>query len=296
MTGVQTCALPIWDHEPRMPWQTDKYYENQRNTLRDSAYIRLHENRWVTSNETFFPIEWYDKGIENFKDYLDGKEPQSVDVWKEHPFIKLPLYLAVDTGMKHDCTAIVGVTADAKVGKVIQMLHKIWKPVTGEVLDLEETVEPYLVELWRKYNVVDVTCDPSQMLQIMNKLSNMGIPVSEFTQSEGGMISASQALFDLFHDQNLWLYYNAEVKEHFQNAVAQHTSRGFRIVKDTSTRRTIRTKVDAAVAMAMACYKAIQGLDFDAGEIVRIESPYGEYSEGFFDPEQLKLPAALRDF
>jgi len=45
-----------WDHEPRMPWQTEDYYRKQATTLRDSAYVRLHENRWVTSNEMFFPM------------------------------------------------------------------------------------------------------------------------------------------------------------------------------------------------------------------------------------------------
>lgn len=285
-----------WDHEPRMPWQSEEYYESQRNTLRDSAYIRLHENRWVTSNEMFFPIEWWDYAIQSFADFLgvETKDVRSADLWKGHPFIKNPVYVAVDTGMKHDCTAIVGVTADAKVGKVIPLFHKIWTPVEGETLDLEETVEPYLTKACENFNVVDITCDPSQMLQVMTKLTNLGLPISEFTQSDSGMIAASQALFDVMHDKNLWAYPAEDLREHLQNAVAQHTSRGFRIVKDKSNRRTAKKKVDGAVAMAMAVYKAIQDMDFDAGERIRIESPFAEYSESYTNPGDELLPWQLR--
>lgn len=294
-----------WDHEPRMPWQTPEYYASQARTMRDSAYIRLHENRWVTSNEVFFPIEWWDKGVEAFTDYCHNwlesrempiKDPQSADVWLNHPYIKSPVYVAVDTGMKHDCTAIVGVTTDPSEGKGIILFHKIWTPVDGEVLDLDDTVKPYLIEMNKKYNIAEITCDPSQMLQTMVELRSIGLPVTEFTQSESNMIAASQALFDLLHDQNLWSYGSDELREHLQNAIALHTSRGFRIVKDKSNRRMARKKVDAAIAMAMAFYKALGNMDFDAGEVIMIESPFGEYtSTSYVSPEERNIPWQLRD-
>ena len=289
-----TAYFAYWDHEPRMPWQTDDYYDSQLKTLRPSAYIRLHENRWVTSNEQFFPIEWYDKAVENFAEYLE-REPQSADIWLEHPYRKNSLFLAVDTGMKHDCTAILGVVSDPREGKVIQMVHKIWTPVEGEILDLEETVEPYLMKMWKTFNVADIACDPSQMLQIITRLRAMGLPMSEFAQSESGMIAASQLLFDLLHDQNLWAYKSEEVRTQLQNAVAQHTSKGFRIVKDKSNRRTALKKVDAAVALAMACYKAVENQDFDAGQTQFIPSPYGEYTDKIVDPMEAELPWQLRN-
>ena len=38
-----------WDHEPRMPWQKQEYYDSQRRTLRPATFERLHCNRWVSS-------------------------------------------------------------------------------------------------------------------------------------------------------------------------------------------------------------------------------------------------------
>lgn len=292
-----------WDHEPRMPWQTDLYYQKQAAVLRPSAYLRLHENRWVTSNETFFPIDWWDKAIEDYTEYCHNylesnekrvRDPQSAILWPDHPHRQKPVYVAVDTGMKHDCTAIVGVTTDPSEGKVIVLFHKIWTPVDGEILDLEETIEPYLIDVTSRFNVVDVTCDPSQMLQVITKLRNMGMPVSEFIQSDSGMISASQALFDLLHDGNLWAYQADDLREHLQNSVAQHTSRGFRIVKDKSNRRVARKKVDAAIALAMASYKAIQGMDFNAGQVLRIDSPFGEYATEYVSQDGDNIPWQLR--
>ena len=295
-----------WDHEPRMPWQTQKYYDKQLQTLRPSAYIRLHENRWVTSNETFIPMEWWKTAVDNFTQVCHNiqevadrpiSDPQQADLWRSHPYVDNPLYLAIDTGMKHDCTAIIGVTTDAELGKVIMMVHKIWTPVEGEILDLESTIEPYIKELSGLFNIVDITCDPSQMLQLMTKFRGMGLPVSEFTQSEGGMISASQNLYDLLHDKNLWAYESAELETHLKNSIAQHTSRGFRIVKDKSNRRIARKKVDAAIALAMAAYKAVLDIDFTGGEVIRIEDPFSS-RQAVPRPKDFKeedIPWELRD-
>lgn len=67
-------ALPIytngrlfmyWDHEPRMPWQTPEYYEEQRQSLRPNAYLRLHENRWVSGENSFVDMDWWDACIDH---------------------------------------------------------------------------------------------------------------------------------------------------------------------------------------------------------------------------------------
>jgi len=41
----------FWSHTPRMTWQDERYYAAQRTELRPRAFLRLHENRWVTSDE-----------------------------------------------------------------------------------------------------------------------------------------------------------------------------------------------------------------------------------------------------
>ena len=279
-----------WSHESRVPWITDKYLASQRASERPNAYLRLHENRWVTANEQFIPPEWWKKAELAF--------PQSSDLWKEHPYRLQGVYVGVDTAIKHDCTAIVGVTPVPEEGKVAVLFHKIWTPVKDEPLDLVDTVEKYLLEQSHKYHLYDIACDPSQMLQTMTKLKGLGLPISEYVQAENNMIEASQCLFDLLHDGNLWGYPSEEIAEHLNNCIAQMTTRGFRIVKDKSTKqRALKKKIDAAIAMAMACAKAVKNMDADAGKIIYIRSEFGDFTSlnGYMSEAEAKLPFPFRN-
>ena len=56
--------LMFWSHSPVAPWQTAEWLEQMRAQLRPNAYMRLIENRWVTSESTFVPIEWWDACID----------------------------------------------------------------------------------------------------------------------------------------------------------------------------------------------------------------------------------------
>jgi len=255
-----------WGHEPMMPWQTEDYYNKAILTERPAAYLRLHENRWVTSNEQFIPIEWWD-------DDASTHFPQGADIWLEHPYRNNPVYVGVDTGIKHDCTAVIGVTGDSSTGKVIILFHKIWTPVENDPLNLD-VVEKYIFDQCNKYKVMEIACDPSQMLQTMTRLRSVGKNVFEFTQNGNAMVQASQCLYDLMHNHNLWGYPSEEIREHLMNVVAQHTSAGFRIVKDKTNYRLARKKIDLAVALAMACDRCVQTMGVDVQTPVRIESPF----------------------
>ncbi len=54
-----------WSHVAKMPWQTPAYYAAQRQELRPRAFLRLHENRWVTGSEsTWLPLGWEDRVVD----------------------------------------------------------------------------------------------------------------------------------------------------------------------------------------------------------------------------------------
>lgn len=276
----------FWDHEPRMPWQDERYYETARATERPSSYIRLHENQWVTSNEEFIPIELWDEATKKFD--------SSAEIWSEHPYRYSPVYIGVDTGLKHDCTGVVGVTLDEKLGKIIVLFHKKWTPIEGDILNLQ-LVEDYIVDKCKKFNVQEITCDPSQMLQVMNRLRSMNYLVHEFTQSGGAMVKASQNLYDLLHNHNLWAYPSEDIRNHLQNVVAQVTSAGYRIVKDKTNRRMATKKIDLAVALAMACARAVENMGVDRVDPIEIEACLSRYSDNRPPKEPNFIPPQLRD-
>jgi len=256
-----------WDTEPRMPWQTPDYYETQRNELRPSDYLRLHENQWVTTHEAFIPIEWWDEAASAWS--------QPVLYTEDSPYRNWPIVLGVDVGIKSDCSAVVGVAFDWKRKKSIVTNHKIWQPTPGEMLDLEDTVEKYIIECCAKFKVIDIAYDPSQFHRSMTTLAKMGLPMTEFTQSSKNMIGATQALFDALREKRLEAYPAEDLREHLKWAVAEQKGSGYKLVK---SEEHSRHKIDGAVAMAMALHRSIETGGVDLRRPIHIEAPFGDIS------------------
>jgi phage terminase large subunit-like protein len=272
-----------WDHEPRLPWQTEDYYEEQMASLRPAAFLRLHMNQWVTSHEAFIPIEWYDEAAKVYE--------APATLWIDHPMRYFPIYVAVDAGIKRDSTALVGLGYDGKRGKIGLAFHYIWTPSKGDQVDLDLTVESKLLELYNKFNIVSVVYDPTHLLQTMLRLKQKGLPTKEFPQNVNLMTSASQLLYDLFKNKNFEAYQDEEYRRHIQMSVAETNSRGFRIVKNKVSRRHF---IDAAIATAMASYEAVNSGGVDISVPVVIESPFSDASAWNVGQAEQKLPFPLQ--
>ena len=291
--GNQVCrkngrVFIYWDTEPRMPWQSQEYYLEQVATLRPSDFLRMHRNRWASSMESFIPMELWDLAVKA----LPG--PLTID--KGSAFRSFPISIGVDIGMKHDCSALVGVYYDQRRRKVGLAFHHIWTPPKdGGMLDLEFTVEMELLRLWHEYRIVSVGYDPSQFQRSALTLSRAGMPLVEFTQTAGNMTLATQVLYDLLKTHSLEAYPDEELRDHLRYASAETTARGFRLVKGKHTKFAI----DAAIALAMACYDAVNRGGVDTTVPIRIISPFADASAvripNVQDLYQMKLPAALRD-
>jgi hypothetical protein len=97
--------LCFWSHDPVAPWQDENWLAETRRSLRPNGYLRLIENRFVTSESSFVPIEQWDACVD----------------LELTPFVndpKLPIWVGVDASVKHDSTGIVAVTWDRETQKV----------------------------------------------------------------------------------------------------------------------------------------------------------------------------------
>ncbi len=271
-----------WNHVPTMPWQTPQYYADEMISLRPAAYLRFHENRWVTSKESFIPMEWWDRATTKF----DSPAEYRVD----DPYRSGQVFIGVDGSIKHDCTAVVGGTYDQKRGKYIQLFHKIWTPRPGDPLDLDNTLGAYLEDRCRMFNVVKIGFDPSWILQLMLKLKGKGLPVEEFYQTPKNMVEASQAFYDLLKFENYEAYPDDEVRSHILNTVAQEEGRGFRLVKDRN--RTSSKPMDFSIAAAISTYLAVKVMARYAQTVIEIESPFSDMCESKPD---MRLPFQFRE-
>ena len=234
----------FWSHTPRQPWLTERYYSEQRRSLRPKTFARLHGNQWVTAESTLLTPELWDACVvREHGAYLFADRTVSV-------------YAGVDASTKGDSSAVVAVTVvpeiDERGSGLFLVRHRIWRPSAEEPLDLEQTIEAFLRELHRDFRLT-AYCDPYQLHRSITTLKAAGLAIEEFPQTVGNTVRMGQTLFDLLRSRRLVLYPDAALRQQAMNTVAIESPRGFRIAKEKASR-----KIDSIVALAMACCAALE--------------------------------------
>ncbi len=237
---AQPGLLMFWTHRFTAPWQTEAWREQMREALRPKAYLRLIENRWISSESSFVPIEWFDECVDATIRPLI-REP------------RLPVWVGVDASTKRDTTAVVACTWDGAAQKVRLVRHAIWQPSPDDPLDFETTVEVELMDLARRFALREVRYDPFQMQATAERLRAARLPMLEFPQTAENLTAASTGLYELLKGRNLAVYPDEAIRQAVQRSVAVEMKRGWRLAKARASH-----PIDVVVALAMASYGAVQ--------------------------------------
>ena len=265
--------LCFWSHEPVAPWQTPEWLSQMRLQLRPNAYLRLIENRFVTSESSFVPIEWWDQCVD-------------ADLTPELADPRLSVWVGVDASVKRDGTAIVAATFDHEIKRVRLVWHRIFQPSPTDPLDFEQTIERTLLELRRRFYVKEIRYDPYQLVAVAQRLTTAGLPMVEFAQSTSNLTEASSNLYELFKGRNLTVYPDDDIRLAISRSVAIESSRGWRIAKEKASH-----KIDVVVALAQAALGAVQ-----QGQV---KAEYAFFPVGptshFANPRGRKLSVLERD-
>jgi phage terminase large subunit-like protein len=232
--------LMFWTHDPVAPWQTEAWRAEMRRSLRLNQFLRMIENRFVTTEEAFVELSAWDKCV----DPKRGHMPRNPG---------LSIWVGVDASTKHDSTAIVAVTWDEKRHEVRLVTHRVFQPTTDEPLDFEATIERTLLGFRTAYFVRKIFYDPYQMQASAQRLTKAGLRMIEFPQTSANLTAASQNLYDLIQERRLVLYPDPGMRLAISRTVALQKPRGWRIDKEKQSH-----KIDAIVALAMAAYGAVQ--------------------------------------
>jgi hypothetical protein len=223
-----------WDHTPRMPWQTASYYRQQKATLRPTAYIRLHENRWQETVGSFIEEAWWERSVT-----LQGPSDERA-------------VFALDASQRNDTTALVGVKRDGERYKTTFV--RAWDP-QGADLDLEATVVAAILELHERGLVEELWYDPYQLHQIGMNLRQAGIAAHEFSQGEE-RLRGDGFLYRLYRDGKIDNFDDTRLAAHIRAAKAKEfDDERIRLVKPKLGATQAR-KIDLAVAQSMAAYRA----------------------------------------
>jgi terminase large subunit-like protein len=230
--------LFYWTHEPQAPWQTPEWLEQMRSQLRPNAYLRMIENRFVTSEQTFIDMSWWDACCIARPVLADP----SMSVW-----------VAVDASTKRDSTAIVVVTFDKATKKPRLVWHKIINPTKDEPIDFEQHVEEVLLGLKSRFRVRGIYFDPFQMQATSQRMKRAGLNMIEFPQTTANITAASQNLYELIKSEGIVVYPDADIRLAIQRSVAVENPRGWRITKEKASH-----KIDVVVALGMAALAAVK--------------------------------------
>ncbi|MBN2242799.1 MAG: hypothetical protein JW793_08915 [Acidobacteria bacterium] len=245
---AQPGMLMFWTHECRAPWQTADWKLQMREQLRPNAYMRMIENRWVTTESTFIDMGWWDACVYDYEPLLEDRRQ---DVW-----------IGVDASVKRDSTAIVCVTYDSDLEKVILVNHFVFQPTKAEPLDFESCVEDTLLDLNKRFHVREIRFDPYQLIAVSQRLQRKGLRMQEFPQTVPNLTEASSNLYDLLKNKNLVVYPDAGLRKSVGQAVAIETTRGWRIAKEKASH-----KIDVVVALAQAALAATKAFHTRPGDI-----------------------------
>ena len=239
----------FWSHRGRMPWHTKKYFDNERADLRPNQFLRLHRNQWVSAESQFIAPEDWDAIVDpTVSPSLQGSS----------------VFVGVDLGVKSDSSAVVAVGWRRPTKQLVTAFHRIWRPTKNSPVMLDE-VKQYIQEIHRLHHVNGVFADPSQCFLLIQQLQQIGIRVQEFPQTVSNTVKMGETLFSLVRDKNLVAYKSADLREHILNAVGIETPSGIRMVKGKTSK-----KIDAAIALSMACVAAVQVPVLDTKQIIMV--------------------------
>jgi len=194
-------------------------------------------NIWTSVSDTWLPHGSWDEVADEEKTVADGSD----------------IVLAFDGSFNGDCTVIVGVTTE-EVPHIFPIA--VWeKPDEANadwqvpVMDVEDAIR----EAAKRFQVVEIVCDPYRWARTFQVLEDEGLPIVTFPQNASRMTPATTRFFEAVVNKQLSHNGDAQLARHVGNATLKVDQRGSRLAKEKrgSTRR-----IDLAVASVMGLERA----------------------------------------
>lgn len=211
-------------------------------TLTGTRYARLYLGEWVRgdNDESFLPsMAMYDNCRVDLQPLSRNQ----------------PVVIGLDAAINGDTFALVAVSRapDVDDEKTIALRDvRVWVP-NGEALNYVD-IEKEIRAIIAQYNVVQIAYDPYQLHYLAQRLSDI-VWMEPFNQA-GDRLESDVTLRNLivqrrfYHDGSFPL-----IREHIANADAHIDATGHRL---RMIKRMAHLKIDAAVALSMASYRALE--------------------------------------
>jgi phage terminase large subunit-like protein len=233
--------LALWNTEPRLPWQTEAYYDQERAMLAATPeeFQRVHRNEWSEGGtERFLPsIALWDVCEEKLEP-LDAHTP---------------CVLAMDAGESNDTFATVIVSRHPEKPNLLAARYaRAYVPDGNQPLDFD-AIEQDIRDLCKLYAVRELAYDPMLLGQMIRRLKQKPVTVYEPFPQGAARLEADKLLLDTILQRQIAHGGYPQLREHLDNAdrKVDGDGRRLRIVKREYTK-----KIDLAVALSMAVSRA----------------------------------------
>ena len=161
--------------------------------------------------------------------------------------------LGFDGSFNGDCTAIVA-TSVGEVPHIIPVA--VWeKPEEASadwqvpVLEVEDTIR----NACKRWQVLEISCDPYRWARTYQVLEDEGLPVVTFPQTASRMTPATTRFFEAVVNKQLTHNGDPQLARHIGNTTLKVDQRGTRLAKE---KRGSSRRIDLAVASVMALERA----------------------------------------
>jgi len=215
-------------------WIKEEDLLREADRLPEFVFRRLHLNQWTAIEDAWIGEQEWDAC--QGEPFLDPDET---------------CYAAVDVGVVRDSSAIVlGQWHDEElhIGQLIMLPED--HPELG-VADVREACGDLAMEM---SGLKELNYDPWAFRESAEILSERGIPMVEFPQTNSRMAPASENLYEMVKEQRIVHDGDPTLKDQILSAVAAPTDRSWRISK-----RKSRKRIDACIALAMMADRAMEG-------------------------------------
>lgn len=211
--------------------------EADARTTPEHEFRRYHLNQWTTTRHAWLPHGAWDACA----------DPGRVVAPEDE------VVIGFDGAWSNDSTALVGCTVERPHLFVIDSWERPLDATSWRV-DTDE-VEQAVITAYGRYRVREAAFDPFRWQGTMQRLQQLGLPISEFpTNSLARMVPACQEFYAAVAEQKLTHDGDPRLSRHIGNAVVKEDRFGTRIVKEA---KSSARKIDLAVAAVIAHNRAI---------------------------------------
>lgn len=222
----------FWSEKNLASWISKDYLEQQRMRLPANVYQRLHENRWVGGENSFFTREDVMQCRDEFlKPRFQGKEGNQY-------------FYGCDLGLVKDRTVSVILHQDKETGDVIVDSVKTWKGNKNNPVKIADIEEDMLLAS-QNFPRLKIIVDPWNLKGTIERLKRH-CRIEEFTFTSSNVERLSRNLYYFVHNGLVKFFPHEELERELLSLNLEQRSYGYRFDHPSSQFS------DHAMALAMA--------------------------------------------